>query len=218
MPNPYFVNISTPFSSPLTADLTLLSLTEFLRKREEGSLPNNHETEKKFLRLVLKEEENKYDPKWSNKQRRATYANQLKTVTDLGKLCLSYLRNQAYTTSWNVGDQICEVCDLPNKWHRNSPYVWEFEPKIKLSIGLYKPPLIQTASDRDRAKLITIPLDEQSHDHERLPGMDDMDDGDGVAFCENTFANQKEIAFLLKIRTWRKKLQNSLNLYKPPKP
>ena len=36
--------------------------------------------------------------------------------------------------------------------------------------------------------------------------------------CENTPANRDEIDFMLKMHMYRKKLQNTLNLYKPPKP
>ena len=213
MSNPYFVNISTPFSSPLTDDLTSPSLTELLRKRQEGSLPNDHETQKNLLRLVLKEEEDKYDPQWTNKEIHESITHQLKIVTQLRELCLSYLRNQAYTTSWNVGDRICEVCDLPKQWYTNHPYVWEFEPNVKLSIGLYPPRPIQTDSDRERAGVVTISLDEQHRDRNNLQNMPH-----GVVLCENTRANDQEIKFMLKMHKYRKQLQNSLNLYKPPKP
>ena len=213
MSNPYFVNISTPFSSPLTDDLTSSSLIELLRKREEGSLPNNHEFQKTQLLLVLKEEEDNFDPQWSNKEIHESITRQLKIVTQLRELCLSYLRNQAYTTSWNVGDRICEVCDLPKEWYEENPYVWEFEPNVKLSIGLHPPRPIQTDSDRERAGFVTIPLDEQYRNHKNLQNM-----AYGVVLCENTLANQQEIKFMLKMHMYRKQLQNSLNLYKPPKP
>ena len=211
MPNPYFVNISTPFSSPLTDDLTSSSLTDLLRKREEGNRLNDHESRKIVLLRILKQEERRFKWKWSQKRTRKSYARQLKIVNELRGLCLSYLRNQAYTTSWNVGDRICEVCDLPNRWYREHPYVWEFEPNVKLSIGLCAPPPTQTESDREQAGFVTISLDEQYRNHKNLQNM-----GYGVVLCENTPANQREIEFMLKMHKYRKKLQNDLNRMKKP--
>ena len=221
MPNPYFVNILTPFSSPLTDNLTSSSLTNLLRKREQGVRLNDHQSQKIVLLQLLQQEEQRFNFKGSKKhEKHESIANQLKIVTELHKLCQSYFRKQAYTTNWKVHGRICEI-RAQNTWSLNYRYVWEFEPNVKLSIGVYPPPFTQTASDRENARrhgeLTTIFLDEMYRNMLSLKIMPilSIQNLQNAVLCENTPTNELEIQFYLKVYEHRKELERPI---KPTEP
>ncbi len=215
MPNPYFVNISTPFSSPLTDNLTSSSLTNLLRKREQGVRLNDHQSQKIVLLQLLKQEEERFNLKWSKREQHSSIFNQLKIVTELHKLCQSYFRKQAYTTNWKVHDRICEI-RAQNTWSRNYRYVWEFKPNVKLSIGVYPPPFKIQASDRENAErhgeLTTISLDEMYRNMLSLKIMPilSIQNLQNAVLCENTPTNELEIQFYSKVYEHRKELEKQI--------